>query len=132
MRPVDRLVSAALLGRLADVRMMVADDPALLSARNMFGAGAVHAAHYGGQDAVLGSLRNSSMPEPTRPSPPQPGRTVGRHRQTQPSARATSFSPRDWTFPGRRCPGHMTEAVSESSRRYCPRTQRASAANRRL
>jgi len=56
MRPVDRLVAAALLGRVTQVRRMVAADPALLSARNMFGAGAVHAAHYGGQDGVLAAL----------------------------------------------------------------------------
>src|SRR6266700_3631672 len=61
MRPVDNLVSAALLGHLADVRMMVADDPALLSARNMFGAGAVHAAHYGGQGAVLDVLMDLGL-----------------------------------------------------------------------
>lgn len=56
MQPVDRLVAAALLGQVAEVRRMVAADPALLSARNMFGAGAVHAAHYGGQAAVLDAL----------------------------------------------------------------------------
>src|SRR6266704_4739908 len=61
MRPVDRLVSAALLGRLADVRMMVADDPALLSARNVFGAGAIHPAHYGEQGAVLGALKDLAL-----------------------------------------------------------------------
>ncbi|WP_300607082.1 ankyrin repeat domain-containing protein [Trebonia sp.] len=37
MRPVDRLVAAALLGQVTEVRRMVAADPALLSARNMFG-----------------------------------------------------------------------------------------------
>jgi hypothetical protein len=56
MRPVDRLVAAALLGQVTEARRMVAADPALLSARNMFGAGAVHAAHYGSQDAVLAVL----------------------------------------------------------------------------
>lgn len=56
MQPVDRLVAAALLGQVSDVRQMVAADPALLSARNMFGVGAVHAAQYGGQDAVLDAL----------------------------------------------------------------------------
>jgi ankyrin repeat protein len=40
---------------------MVAADPALLSARNMFGAGAVHAAHYGGQDAVLAALSDLGL-----------------------------------------------------------------------
>jgi len=45
-----------LLGQVAAVRQLIAADPALLSARNMFGAGAVHAAHYGGQDAVLDAL----------------------------------------------------------------------------
>jgi hypothetical protein len=39
MQSVDRLVAAALLGRVTEVRQMVAADPALLSARNMFGAG---------------------------------------------------------------------------------------------
>jgi len=56
MQPVDRLVAAALLGQVSDVRQMIAADPALLTARNMFGAGAAHAAHYGGQDAVAGAL----------------------------------------------------------------------------
>jgi uncharacterized protein len=56
MRPVDHLVAAALLGQVAAVRQLIAADPALLSARNMFGVGAVHAAHYGGQDAVLDAL----------------------------------------------------------------------------
>jgi len=56
MQPVDRLVAAALLGRVSEVQHMVAADHALLPARNMFGPGAVHAAHYGGQDAVLDAL----------------------------------------------------------------------------
>jgi len=56
MRPVDHLVAAALLGQVTTVRQLVAADPALLSARTMFGVGAVHAAHYGGQDAVLAAL----------------------------------------------------------------------------
>jgi uncharacterized protein len=56
MQPVDRLVASALTGQVSQVRRMVAADPALLSARNMFGAGAVHAAHYGDQDAVLDAL----------------------------------------------------------------------------
>jgi ankyrin repeat protein len=56
MQAVDRLVAAALQGRVTVVRQMIAADPALLSARNMFGAGAVHAAHFGGQDAVLDAL----------------------------------------------------------------------------
>lgn len=61
MRPVDRLVAAALLGNVTEVRQMVTADPALLSARNMFGAGAVHAAHYCGHAAVLGALRDSGL-----------------------------------------------------------------------
>jgi len=56
MQPVDRLVAAALLGQVSEVRHIVAADHALLPARNMFGAGAVHAAHYGGQGAVLDAL----------------------------------------------------------------------------
>jgi ankyrin repeat protein len=56
VQPVDRLVAAALLGQVSDVREIVAADPALLSARNMFGVGAVHAAQYGGQDEVLDAL----------------------------------------------------------------------------
>jgi uncharacterized protein len=61
MQPVDRLVAASLLGRADDVRRMVAADPALLSARNMFGAGAVHAAHFGRQDAVLAVLSDLGL-----------------------------------------------------------------------
>lgn len=56
MQPVDRLVAAVLQGHVAEARQMVAADRALLSARNMFGAGAVHAARYGGQDAILDLL----------------------------------------------------------------------------
>jgi ankyrin repeat protein len=56
MQPVDRLVAAALLGQVTEVRQMVTADPGFLHARNMFGAGAVHAAHYGAQDAVLSAL----------------------------------------------------------------------------
>lgn len=56
MQAVDRLVAAVLLGRVTEVRRMVAADPALLLARNMFGVGAAHAAHYGGQAAVLDVL----------------------------------------------------------------------------
>jgi uncharacterized protein len=56
MQLVDRLVAAALLGQVSDVRQMVTADRALLTARNMFGVGAVHAAHYGGQHAVLDAL----------------------------------------------------------------------------
>lgn len=56
MQPVDRVVAAALLGQVGDVRQLIAADPALLSARTMFGAGVVHAAHYGGQDAVTDAL----------------------------------------------------------------------------
>lgn len=56
MQPVDRLVAAALLGQVSDVRQMIAADPALLTARTMFGAGIAHAAHYGGQDAVMDAL----------------------------------------------------------------------------
>jgi uncharacterized protein len=61
MQPVDRLVVASLLGRVDDVRRMVTADPALLSARNMFGAGAVHAAHFGRQDAVLAALADLGL-----------------------------------------------------------------------
>lgn len=61
MRPVDKLVAAALLGQVTAVRQMVTADPALLAARNMFGAGAVHAAHYAGQDAVVGALGNLGL-----------------------------------------------------------------------
>jgi ankyrin repeat protein len=56
MEPVDRLIAASLQGQVRQVRTMVAADPALLSARNMFGAGAIHAAHYGNQEAVLSTL----------------------------------------------------------------------------
>lgn len=56
MQPVDGLVAAALQGQVTEVRRMVAADPALLSARNMFGVGAVHAAYYADQDAVLDAL----------------------------------------------------------------------------
>lgn len=56
MPPVDRLIAAAQAGQVAEVRSLVTADPGLLTARSMFGAGAVHAAHYAGQDAVLAAL----------------------------------------------------------------------------
>ena len=61
MQSVDRLVAAALQGQVTQVRTMAAADPALLSARNMFGAGAVHAARYGGQDGVLAVLSDLGL-----------------------------------------------------------------------
>jgi uncharacterized protein len=61
MQPVDRLVAAALLGQVTAVRQMVTADPALLPARNIFGAGAVHAAHYAGQDAVSDALADLGL-----------------------------------------------------------------------
>src|SRR5215472_13845544 len=62
MQLVDRFVAAALLGQVSLVRQMVAADHALLQERNMFGVGAVHAAHYGGQDAVLDALGELGLP----------------------------------------------------------------------
>jgi ankyrin repeat protein len=56
MQPVDQLIAAALQGQATQVRHMVEADPSLLYARNMFGAGAVHAAHYAGQGDVLDTL----------------------------------------------------------------------------
>jgi len=56
MAPVDRLIAAAQAGQVAAVRSLVPADPGLLTARSMFGAGAVHAAHFAGQDAVLAVL----------------------------------------------------------------------------
>jgi hypothetical protein len=47
MPPADRLIAAAQAGQVAEVRALVTADPGLLTARSMFGAGAVHAAHYG-------------------------------------------------------------------------------------
>jgi uncharacterized protein len=49
-------VAAALQGQVTQVRQLIEADPALLAARTMFGVGAVHAAHFGGQDAVLAEL----------------------------------------------------------------------------
>ena len=56
MAPVDRLIAAAQAGQVAEVRSLATADPGLLTARSMFGAGAVHAAHFAGQDAVLAVL----------------------------------------------------------------------------
>src|ERR1700735_406137 len=61
MQSVDRLVAAALQGQVTQVRTMAAGDSAPLSARNMFGAGAVHAARYGGQDGVLAVLSDLGL-----------------------------------------------------------------------
>ena len=56
MPAIDRLIAAAQAGQVAEVRSLVTADPGLLTARTMFGAGAVHAAHYAGQDAVVAAL----------------------------------------------------------------------------
>jgi ankyrin repeat protein len=61
MQPVDRLIAAAQAGQVAEVQDMITADPALLTARSMFGAGAVHAAHYAGQDAVLAALADLGL-----------------------------------------------------------------------
>jgi uncharacterized protein len=53
MRPVDHLIARALSGDLAYVRAALRSDPGLFAERNMFGAGLVHAAVYGGHRELL-------------------------------------------------------------------------------
>ena len=74
MPPVDRPIAAAQAGQVAEVRSLVTADPGLLTARSMFGAGAVHAAHYAGQDAVLAALAGAD-PALTATDGPHQGET---------------------------------------------------------
>jgi uncharacterized protein len=50
---IDHLIAAALTGDVEHVRAWLGADPALLYARNMFGAGVVHAARYGGHPELF-------------------------------------------------------------------------------
>ncbi len=54
MQPIDHLIAAALTGDGASVSARLRAEPALLEARNMFGAGVAHAARYGGHPGLLG------------------------------------------------------------------------------
>jgi ankyrin repeat protein len=53
VQPIDHLIAAALTGDTERVRESLRADPTLLDARNMFGAGVAHAAHYGGHPDLL-------------------------------------------------------------------------------
>ena len=53
MQPIDHLIAAALTGDSADVGARLRADPALLEARNFFGAGVVHAMRYGGHPELF-------------------------------------------------------------------------------
>jgi hypothetical protein len=48
VQPIDHLIAAALTGDRAYVSTRLRADPALLEARNFFGAGVAHAVRYGG------------------------------------------------------------------------------------
>ena len=56
MQPVDHLLAAVLQRDHARVSRMITDDPDLLVAANMFGATAIHAAHFTGQDELTALL----------------------------------------------------------------------------
>jgi len=56
MQPVDHLVAAVLLGDAGKVAELTEADPALRSARNMFGVSPLHAAHFGDWPALAASL----------------------------------------------------------------------------
>ncbi len=51
-QPVDELITACVAGDLATARRILARDAALATAANMFGATAVHAAHYSGHSEI--------------------------------------------------------------------------------
>jgi uncharacterized protein len=53
VQPIDHLIAAALTGDREYVGTMLRADPALLEARNMFGAGVAHAARYGGHPELF-------------------------------------------------------------------------------
>jgi hypothetical protein len=53
VQPIDHLIAAALTGDRAYVSARLRADPALLDARNFFGAGVAHAARYGGHPDLL-------------------------------------------------------------------------------
>jgi hypothetical protein len=53
VQPIDHLIAAALTGDRESVRGWLRADPTLLEARNMFGAGVAHAAHYGGHPELF-------------------------------------------------------------------------------
>jgi cytohesin len=57
MHPGDHLIAAAIDGDLASVDELIRHDPGLRSYRNMFGASALHAAHFGGNAAIEALLR---------------------------------------------------------------------------
>ncbi len=53
MQPIDHLIAAALTGDRASVSARLRADPALLEARNIFGAGVAHAIRYGGHPELF-------------------------------------------------------------------------------
>jgi hypothetical protein len=53
VQPIDHLIAAALTGDREYVSTRLRADPALLEARNMFGAGVAHAIHYGGHPELF-------------------------------------------------------------------------------
>jgi ankyrin repeat protein len=56
MATVEDLIAAAGRGEVTEMRAILADDPALLGARSLFGAGAIHAAHFGGHAPAIAYL----------------------------------------------------------------------------
>jgi hypothetical protein len=53
VQPIDHLIAAALTGDRASVSNRLRADPALLEARNFFGAGVAHAMRYGGHPELF-------------------------------------------------------------------------------
>jgi ankyrin repeat protein len=53
VQPIDHLIAAALTGDRAHVSTRLRADPALLEARNFFGAGVAHAVRYGGHPELF-------------------------------------------------------------------------------
>jgi uncharacterized protein len=53
VQPIDHLIAAALTGDRVCLSTRLRADPALLEARNVFGAGVAHAVRYGGHPELL-------------------------------------------------------------------------------
>lgn len=56
MASIDAFIAAAASGNVLGLRTLLAGDRSLLHARNMFGYGAIHAAHFAGERAAVAYL----------------------------------------------------------------------------
>ena len=61
MSTVDQLIAAAGRGDVPAMRAILPQAPELRDARNMIGAGAIHAAHFAGQSAAVAYLDGAGL-----------------------------------------------------------------------